>query len=71
MNPLRSLRSRVIVGMVILITLVLLIALSATSAVRSLSRTVVEETNVLLAGADAATARDRCSTKSAARSSTC
>jgi methyl-accepting chemotaxis protein len=53
MNPLRSLRSRVIVGMVILITLVLLIALSATSAVRSLSRTVVEETNVLLAGADA------------------
>jgi len=53
MNPLRSLRSRVGLGMVVLITLVLLLALSATRAVRSISRSVETETGALLAGTEA------------------
>ncbi len=53
MNPLRSLRSRISLGMTVLITLVLLIALSATRAVRSVSRAVETETTALLAGTEA------------------
>lgn len=53
MNPLKSLRSRVSLGMVVLITLVLLLALSATRAVRSISRSVEVETGALLAGTEA------------------
>jgi methyl-accepting chemotaxis protein len=52
-NALRSLRSRVSLGMVVLITLVLLIAISASRAVRSVSRAVETETAALLAGTEA------------------
>jgi len=44
MNPLRSLRSRISLGMTVLVTLVLPIALSATRAVRSIGQAVETET---------------------------
>ena len=53
MNPLKSLRSRVSLGMTVLVTLVLLIAVSATRAVRSISQAVETETTALLAGTEA------------------
>ena len=53
MNILRSLRSRVSLGMAVLVTLVLLIAVSATRAVRSISQAVEVETAALLAGTEA------------------
>jgi len=52
-NPLASLRSRISLGMTVLVTLVLLIAVSATRAVRSISRAVESETTALLAGTEA------------------
>jgi methyl-accepting chemotaxis protein len=53
MNPLRSLRSRVTLGMAVLVTLVLLIAVSATRAIRSISQAVETETSALLAANEA------------------
>ena len=53
MTVLKSLRSRVSLGMTVLVTLVLLIAVSATRAVRSISQAVETETTALLAGTEA------------------
>ncbi len=52
MTPMRSLRSRVIAGMVLLIALVFVIALLGVNSIRSLGRTVDQELALLLESTD-------------------
>ncbi len=52
MNPLRSLRGRVIAGMVLLMGLVFVIALLGVSSIRALDRSVSQEVTLLLASSD-------------------
>ena len=52
MKPMRSLRSRIIAGMVVLIALVFGIAVLGVTSIRSLDRSVNQELGLLLEGTD-------------------